>query len=351
MTLVPIPRRGDAPRRRTHGTPDSRLSEEIIDGGKLVAGTRSPPVAGPAAVVDGLLGRLREAMAVKSKRLRFEILKRDGFRCIYCGATPIQSPLHVDHVKPEADGGTDDPANLVTACRDCNGGKSSVPLEQRMDAMFTTEEERERADQVLEYLAIQRRLLDAKKDAELMVLERWENLIGDWPHNLPQFISKPIKELGISRVLDAVEIVARKNMDGPLDRIRYFCGILRSLVREEETPEIEPRSPDPIVAQGEHHAREWTRDEWMLVSFMFMEYWKHRTGIPWELLDMSDPLYEVDNIAVIIRRKNGRPIRAANVYALIDEIAQSVVPDEKPTARQHRFALLVRASVPDAVEP
>lgn len=57
--------------------------------------------------------------------LRFEILKRDGFRCVYCGAAPADGVcLEVDHIKPKCDGGTDHPDNLTTSCRDCNGGKS-----------------------------------------------------------------------------------------------------------------------------------------------------------------------------------------------------------------------------------
>ena len=61
--------------------------------------------------------------------LRFEILKRDGFRCTYCGAGRAQAAvLQVDHIKPKAAGGTDDPKNLTTACADCNGGKAARKL-------------------------------------------------------------------------------------------------------------------------------------------------------------------------------------------------------------------------------
>lgn len=61
--------------------------------------------------------------------LRFEILKRDGFRCTYCGAGRTQGAvLQVDHVKPKAAGGSDDPSNLTTACDDCNAGKAARKL-------------------------------------------------------------------------------------------------------------------------------------------------------------------------------------------------------------------------------
>lgn len=63
------------------------------------------------------------------KRLRFEILKRDGFRCRYCGKTGAASELHVDHIVPSSKGGRDVASNLIAACIACNVGKSNVPLE------------------------------------------------------------------------------------------------------------------------------------------------------------------------------------------------------------------------------
>lgn len=77
--------------------------------------------------------RLRTELA-KSKRpgrpgLKngFEILKRDGYRCRYCGRSARVVLLEVDHVIAVAAGGPDDPDNLVTACGDCNAGKGARP--------------------------------------------------------------------------------------------------------------------------------------------------------------------------------------------------------------------------------
>lgn len=71
-------------------------------------------------------------MAPVSKTVRFEVFKRDGFVCQYCGAKPPSVVLEVDHIHPASAGGTIDVDNLVTACFDCNRGKgarllSSVP--------------------------------------------------------------------------------------------------------------------------------------------------------------------------------------------------------------------------------
>lgn len=63
-------------------------------------------------------------MAV-SKRLRYEILRRDNHACRYCGATAPGTKLAVDHVIPQSLGGSDKPTNLVASCADCNAGKTS----------------------------------------------------------------------------------------------------------------------------------------------------------------------------------------------------------------------------------
>lgn len=63
-------------------------------------------------------------MAV-SKRLRYEVLRRDNHQCRYCGASAPDVELTVDHVVPVALGGDDKPSNLVAACVECNGGKSA----------------------------------------------------------------------------------------------------------------------------------------------------------------------------------------------------------------------------------
>jgi hypothetical protein len=61
--------------------------------------------------------------------LRFEILRRDEFTCVYCGRAAPDVVLHVDHIQPIAETGVpnDSVLNLATACRDCNLGKTDGP--------------------------------------------------------------------------------------------------------------------------------------------------------------------------------------------------------------------------------
>ena len=58
--------------------------------------------------------------------LRYDILKRDQFRCCICGRSAQQDgvTLHVDHIVPVSKGGKSTPENLRTLCASCNIGKS-----------------------------------------------------------------------------------------------------------------------------------------------------------------------------------------------------------------------------------
>lgn len=62
---------------------------------------------------------------------RFEIFKRDGFRCVYCGKTWKDVTLEVDHIVAKTDWGSDEFDNLVTCCRECNMWKWKTSLEQK----------------------------------------------------------------------------------------------------------------------------------------------------------------------------------------------------------------------------
>lgn len=67
-------------------------------------------------------------MASIGNRLRFEVLRRDGFACRYCGATGDDAALEVDHIEPRSKGGSDDIDNLITACFACNRGKGAETI-------------------------------------------------------------------------------------------------------------------------------------------------------------------------------------------------------------------------------
>lgn len=70
--------------------------------------------------------RLRER-ALMTDKLRYKILKRDGFRCQICGRSAEDGvKLHIDHIIPVSKGGKTVESNLRVLCEDCNLGKGDT---------------------------------------------------------------------------------------------------------------------------------------------------------------------------------------------------------------------------------
>jgi len=62
-----------------------------------------------------------------SPQARYAVFKRYGFRCCQCGIVSRDgAKLEVDHRTPVSRGGTNDPANLQTLCRECNRQKGNT---------------------------------------------------------------------------------------------------------------------------------------------------------------------------------------------------------------------------------
>ncbi|MFN8358474.1 MAG: HNH endonuclease [Candidatus Kapaibacterium sp.] len=78
--------------------------------------------------------RLSAYIRVPFKKIelsRKNILRRDNYRCQYCGSS--STPLTLDHIIPKSRGGSESWENLVAACVKCNNRKGSrTPEEAQM---------------------------------------------------------------------------------------------------------------------------------------------------------------------------------------------------------------------------
>lgn len=104
------------------------LVREVAVVHEAVAGQQFGPYPRPAVL------RLVRYVQMRWRRhppawTREGVLRRDGFRCAYCGGVATT----LDHVLPRCRGGRDGWENTVAACRDCNGRKGDrTPAESRM---------------------------------------------------------------------------------------------------------------------------------------------------------------------------------------------------------------------------
>lgn len=86
---------------------------------------RKCPVCQPKTKAKKSSGN--KSSRIVSDKLRYQVLKRDSFKCCACGASPAKDPsveLHIDHVIPWSKGGETTLENLQTLCSKCNLGKS-----------------------------------------------------------------------------------------------------------------------------------------------------------------------------------------------------------------------------------
>lgn len=179
-------------------------------------------------------------MAV-SKRLRYEILKRDNHTCRYCGATAPNVPLRVDHVTPVALGGSDDPTNLVTACEPCNSGKTSstpdaaVVADVASDALRWAAAMKQAAEQLREQqrpkLAYRQTFLDAWNGwtYDRKGEKKTFDLPNGWKTSLETF-----HQAGLAADVwpDIVEKAMTNKTVRADNLFRYCCGIAWRMVRE-----------------------------------------------------------------------------------------------------------------------
>lgn len=178
-------------------------------------------------------------MAV-SKRLRYEILRRDNHTCRYCGATAPGVPLRVDHVTPVALGGTDEPTNLVTSCEPCNNGKSSASPDAALVADVSDDALRWAAamEQAAENLREQQKPKDEYRDAFLAEWNRWHvgkddtkkvPLDDDWKQSIERF---RVAGIPVWMWVDIVDIGMANKKVTPKNTFRYCCGIAWNKVTE-----------------------------------------------------------------------------------------------------------------------
>ncbi len=148
-----------------------------------------------------------------SKTLRFEVFKRDSFKCQYCGASAPDVLLHVDHIKPVADGGMNDITNLITACMPCNLGKrdkslsDDTAINKRKAQLDDLQERREQLEMMMEWM---QGLQDIKTQALDRLVENWVRLApGFRPNDTGRNkIRKWLTKYSMEEIINAMEISA-----------------------------------------------------------------------------------------------------------------------------------------------
>jgi hypothetical protein len=188
-----------------------------------------------------------------SKRLRFEVFRRDGFRCRYCGlnAGETGAGLTIDHVVPVALGGANEPSNLVTACKDCNAGKSS----SSPDAHIVSDV----ADDAVRWArAMKIAIEESQREGEQYeaivraFAKHWRGeggpaLPGGWRDSVRSFASSGMSRTDLLRYADTA--IGRSGRLAGADAVfRYFCGTCWNVISDRQkraTAALSTEQPQP----------------------------------------------------------------------------------------------------------
>ena len=170
-----------------------------------------------------------------SKKVRFEIFKRDVFTCQYCGSKPPSVVLEVDHITPVALGGDNSEDNLITSCFDCNRGKGARSLEISPE---TLARKLEIQNEAKEQLASFEKSVKAKKAKITRKINKLGKLFESetdhtFTYSFKQSIKKFFEKLPEHDVIEAMEIALAKFSDKPGLATKYFCGICWNKIKGE----------------------------------------------------------------------------------------------------------------------
>lgn len=160
-------------------------------------------------------------MAV-TKRVRFEVLRRDNYTCRYCHAT--DKKLTIDHVIPQALGGSDNPNNLVACCMDCNSGKTSINPDEPLVADVSAQALSFR--RILEHAkGLVSISIENEQDYLDYVFECWQECTEiDDEH----YIALPDSWMGSARYWYSIDV--------PMDYLRYAFTIAKEKADAKRIP-------------------------------------------------------------------------------------------------------------------
>ncbi len=208
-----------------------------------------------------------------SKRTRFEVFKRDFFKCQYCGAGAPDVLLELDHITPIAKGGDDSLLNLVTACETCNAGKAAVPLADSAAIKKELRQVRalaERREQI-EMLVKWRDGLQSLEDEKIaIILGKVNARLAPMKYHMGEGgtarVGAWLKKFGFENVLYGVEQAFLTDPVALVDQMEQFSAAAAKVAREPQLRDYW-RIRARLRARHFRYGPEWVPIEDMRRSF------------------------------------------------------------------------------------
>ena len=160
-----------------------------------------------------------------SNKIRFEVFRRDSFKCQYCGKGAPDIVLNVDHINPVSKGGTNEIFNLITSCFECNQGKMARKLDDENEVskqkkqLDLLNERRVQLDMLLQWKT---GLIKNSNDQSAKIGKYLIKKLGATDHVLSDTgklkIKNFLKKLSPSKLIEFID----ETIDQLSDSISYF---------------------------------------------------------------------------------------------------------------------------------
>lgn len=250
-----------------------------------------------------------------SKKKRFEVFKRDNFTCQYCGKEAPDVILELDHIKPVAEGGSNDVMNLITSCFDCNRGKGARELnddsviKKQKRQLEEINKRREQLEMMVEWREQLRNLDQDKAEA---AAEYWYEVTNQ-KFSLNEYGIKQalnlVKKFKMTEIFDAMDKAAEvyfKYEDGELTKESVEKGLdkLGGIIVNERQFKEKPYMKKIFYIRGILRNRFRYIDNQKALKYLILAYentdvsleyleerakeWNHWTHFKNEILDLLD---------------------------------------------------------------
>lgn len=223
-----------------------------------------------------------------TKKVRFDVFKRDSFTCQYCGESAPNVVLHADHIKPISKGGKTTMINLVTSCAGCNGGKGARELSddsavsKQKAQLEELQEKRTQLDMMLEWRGAVQGIEDDSLDALVLAInEHLEDFsLNDKGRSDVKKLLKKYSLVDLFKAVDeGADTYLKRDTDGEIthESAMTFLSKIGGVCRNLNADEFESRK---------HYVKGICRNRF--TYFNEKKFWKYMTFCKGDGVEIGD---------------------------------------------------------------
>lgn len=208
-----------------------------------------------------------------TKKIRFEIFKRDNFTCQYCGRKAPSVILNVDHINPVKNGGDNDIVNLITSCFDCNSGKKArlindnSIIEKQQKQLELLNEKRQQMEMMVQWRNELKQI--EQKQIELIV-EQTNSYLSKYHvnENFKKTAFSLLKKYNLELIIKSIDISAERYLKNETDESAdLFLDKIPGITKNLSLPEKEQK----INHVSGMLSKFFNKDFWIIKS-LIVEY-------------------------------------------------------------------------------